>query len=254
MTRIQTPPILSGSQAQQLVTLHRYLFTMSRQLEQALSSLDETNFTPGSQAQMLLSGGAAQQMEESIEKQAATLRSLIVKSADTVRAEMDAISARLRSGFVSVSDYGSFTQSITNSLDATAERLDLEYDYRTALETAVDAAAAEFDRYVTETNGCIRFGIVDWDGNTPVFGVAVGQGITATTVTVDGKEWAQIDNNQFLSVFTAQRLSFRQNDVEVAYLSNEKLYITTAHITGSIELGGRWEISRAKGFAVKWVG
>ena len=54
--------------------------------------------------------------------------------------------------------------------------------------------------------------------------------------------------------FTAGRLSFYdKNDIEVAYISDYKLYITNAEIKGTLKLGA-FLIDTSKGFRLKWVG
>ena len=77
---------------------------------------------------------------------------------------------------------------------------------------------------------------------------------TETTVTVDGTEYTEIDKRRFSSVFTASELAFYQGNQKVAYLANDKLYVTDATFTGSVSLGDAWEISHARGFTVKWIG
>lgn len=254
MTRIQTPPMLTGSEKDQLVAIRRYLFTMSRQLEKALSSLDETNFAPDTAARGVVGGGMGEETKTAMAQQAASLRSLIVKNADIVRAELDRVTARLDSYYKAVSDYGSFTQSMSTTLEATASDITAVYDYYARLQAEVDGLDGQLNSYITDTGGYIRAGIVEWNGETPIFGVAVGQDISTATVVVDGKEEQEIQPSTFLSVFTSEKLSFRQNDVEVAYLSNETLYITAAHISRRIELAGKWTIDARAGFAIKWVG
>ena len=56
------------------------------------------------------------------------------------------------------------------------------------------------------------------------------------------------------AVFTARKLSFYQDNVEVAYLSNNRLYITDAQITGRVFLGGDWQVERSNGLTLKWIG
>lgn len=254
MINLQAPPILSGTEAQQLLSVRNYLFTMYKQLNTALNNLDETNFTEGGAARTVVSGGLSEDAQKTIAQQTSSLKSLIIKNADIVKAELDRIETELRSNYVAVSDYGEFTEDITSRIDITAARAEAAYDYTATVENAVGDVAADFDRYVVKTSGNITSGIVDWNGATPIFGVAVGQDIVTEKVTVDGEEYDEIQPNSFLSVFTATKLSFRQNDIEVAYLSNEKLYITTAHITSKIELADKWTIDTKNGFAIKWVG
>lgn len=78
----------------------------------------------------------------------------------------------------------------------------------------------------------------------PIYGVEVGQ-----TSKVDGTE--VFDK---FARFTSDRLSFYdKNDTEVAYISDYKLFITHAEITGSLKLGA-YIIDTTNGLAFKWVG
>lgn len=249
MINIQAPPILSGTEAQQLLAVRNYLFTMYRQLNQALNNLDETNFTEGGAARTVVAGGLGKGAAAEVGQQTSALRSLIIKNANYVKSEIDRIDTRLESNYEALSDYGAFTQSISADLAATAEKTETNYNYTASL-------SSDFNEYVKTTSGHIAAGIVGYedDAITPIFGVAVGQGITTTDVTINGETQQEINPNNFLSVFTAKKLAFMQNGAEVAYLSNEKLYITTAHIEGKLEFSNKWSIDTAKGFTVKWVG
>jgi hypothetical protein len=79
-----------------------------------------------------------------------------------------------------------------------------------------------------------------------VYGVEIGQ-----KNTIDGEEVF----NKFAR-FTADRLSFYdQNDSEVAYISDYKLYIRNAEITSSLKIGGFVDTVMPSGDVVtKWVG
>ena len=151
------------------------------------------------------------------------------------------------------SEFGEYKETVNSQISATASeiRADINYD---AEITDLQNQAAAFDAYRVSTDGSIKAGIVGWNGLIPEFGIAVGQGIEYTNVTYQGEEYAEITKNKFLSIFTANRLTFYQNDIEVAYLSNEKLYITSAHIIEKLELGNDWELSTTNGLTLKWVG
>ena len=83
----------------------------------------------------------------------------------------------------------------------------------------------------------------------PVYGVAVGQGLTVTDV--DGE--TVVDQNNFRATFTAQRLSFWQDANEVAYVSNNRLYITNITVLEGMSIG-EWEISSENGLVIRWMG
>ena len=87
-----------------------------------------------------------------------------------------------------------------------------------------------------------------------MLGVAVGQNLSSTTTDiVNGQEFPVVEEKNFRAVFTAQKLSFFQDSTEVAYLSNNKLYITNSTVLENLQIG-EWAISSTNGLAFKWIG
>ena len=84
------------------------------------------------------------------------------------------------------------------------------------------------------------------DSGVPVYGLEIGQ-----RTEKDGEEIF----NKFAR-FTAEKLSFYdQNDNEVAYISDRKLYITHIEVIGSYSQGGFVDTTLADGSIVtRWVG
>ena len=144
---------------------------------------------------------------------------MIVKTAGLVKRQMDQLSARLEGEYVAVSDFGTYVERLSAYLEANPEALTQYYSFCSDLQANMEAVSAAFGQYRTETEGYIRTGIVGYDGAVPVYGVAVGQGLTVTDV--DGE--TVVDQNNFRATFTAQRLSFWQDANEVAYVSNLSL-------------------------------
>lgn len=75
---------------------------------------------------------------------------------------------------------------------------------------------------------------------------------------IDGKIYlgkqAEADEDDFQMVISNEKISFLQNGVEVAYLSNNKLYITDAQITGSLRIGNYLFQQRSNGnLGIRWV-
>lgn len=104
--------------------------------------------------------------------------------------------------------------------------------------------------YKVDTEGYIRTGIVYYDGAVPVYGVAVGQDLTCREI--DGQR--VVEQSNFRAVFTASRLSFWQDATEVAYVSNNRLYITNITVLGAIAVG-QWSVEAAEGgLAFRWIG
>ena len=235
------PPSPRGSVQEQLVRQYSYLFQMAQQLNVALGQLE----SGGTAAP---SGGTAAPAAER-EQQYQTLKSMIVKTADTVQRRMDQLSAKLTGEYVAASEFGTYVERLNAYLEANPEALTQYYSFCSDLQANMEAVSAAFGQYRTETEGYIRTGIVGYDGAVPVYGVAVGQGLTVTDV--DGE--TVVDQNNFRATFTAQRLSFWQDANEVAYVSNNRLYITNITVMEGVTLG-QWQITTASGLAFRWIG
>ena len=76
---------------------------------------------------------------------------------------------------------------------------------------------------------------------------------------IDGEIWlgkeVPIGEDDFKLVIKNDRISFLQNKAEVAYMSNNKLYVTDIHVTSSLQLGRFVLSSRANGnVGLRWIG
>ena len=117
------------------------------------------------------------------------------------------------------------------------------------VQRRMDQVSAAFEQYRVETEGYIRTGIVCYDGAVPQYGVAVGQNLTCREV--DGE--TVVEQNDFRATFTASKLSFWQDASEVAYVSNNRLYITNITVLEGMSIG-EWEISSENGLVIRWMG
>lgn len=248
MQQFTQPPILRGTERDQLVQIRQYLYQMSRDLNVALTSLTADNFATGTEAVKVLSGDLSSKQQEKIDAGMGTLKSLIIKTADNVRAEIDVIEEELASQYVAASDFGTFSENINTQLTATAESLKQTIDYQATLASDV----ADVKAYKVDTEGYIKQGIIGYkeDGTTPIIGIAIGQDIrTSGAQEVEGKEYDIIDVTSNVSTWTPEKMSFRVNGVETAYVSNGAFYITT-----TLYFGNKWAISFEDGFSIRWIG
>lgn len=192
---------------------------------------------------------AQTEAEKKLLDSVSNLKSLIIKSANTVRSEMDALETKLQSTYVAYSDFGTFLEDIESSITATASGLNQAIAYYAELNSA------ELEQYRIETEGYIRQGIIGFNGATPIIGIAIGQEIKAVEKTVDGQIFNVIDTSKDMAIWTKDKLSFYVSDVEIAYFSNGALYSDEVIVKGSLFLDkNKWEISHTNGFIIKWVG
>ena len=240
------PPFPTGSTEERLTAQYTYLFQMAQQLNLALDQMAQgSGHTPGGRS---ATAGTSSDAPET-EQQYQTLKSLILKTADTVKRRMDQITARLSGEYVARSDFGTYVEQLGAYIEANPQALTQYYSFTSALQAAADRVDAAFSAYKTDTEGYIRTGIVSYSGGVPVYGVAVGQNLTVRDV--DGE--TVVDPRDFRATFTARRLSFWQDGTEVAYVSDNQLYITGIPVLGSLTVG-QWRVSAADGLAFQWIG
>lgn len=250
--KVETPPALRGQPENQIKEISSYLYRLSEMLNIALNNLNQNNFSSaveisGSKSSQGQGGETVVSYNE--------LRGLISNTAQIVNVEIDKLHTELKKQYVAVSDdWGRYQENISSVVEATAESVVQSYNYDSQIHTLQEEAAG-FSAYKISTEGYIRRGFIDYDEEgIPILGIAIGQGLTSTSVTIGGEEFQQIDTTASCAFYTATKVSFRINGQEVAYVSNRKLYIGDVEITGSVVLGGKWMISTTNGLAIKWIG
>lgn len=245
---LSPPAQWSGSAAEQLRQCYAYLYQMHEQLKNALDRLEALPRAASAGTAAVTAAASAASADAPEGTQA--LRALIVKNAALVQKQMDTLRVELAGAYVAQSDFGAYLEQINSRIEADPAALTQYYSFASALAADVDAVDAAFEAYRVQTEGYIRTGVVAYDGDLPVYGVAVGQGLTQTEV--DGQ--TVVGGTQFRSVFTASRLSFYQGDTELAYLSDDRLYVANITVLGTVDLARCWRISSADGFALLWIG
>ena len=236
------PAYPSGTVEQQVLQQYSYLFQMAQQLNLTLEAAENSRTAA---VQAAGKSRAAQGTEQEYQN----LKSLIIKTADTVQRRMDQLSARLEGEYVASSEFGSYVEKLSAYIEAHPDALTQYYSFCSDLQGDVDAKETTFGSYKAGTEGYIRTGVVYYEGALPVYGVAVGQNLTTTLV--DGVE--TVAQNDFRATFTAKRLSFWQDSTEVAYVSDNRLYIRDITVLDSVTLGG-WKLASENGLAFQWIG
>lgn len=143
------------------------------------------------------------------------------------------------------SGVASHAKNISEDLNNLDSKLN---DTKTNLDAELQVlkeALRNLNETVVEVTANIRSGLLYYDENQiPVYGLEVGQKNVINGVEVFNK----------FARFTAGRLTFYdQNGAEVAYISDYKLYITHAEVTGTLKLGG-YLVDTTNGLTFKWVG
>ena len=246
---LQMPPTLMGTEAEQLVQMHRYLYRLHEQLTQALAS---ENIAVQDLATQQAKAVKAAEVDEELTGQYNRAKALIIKTAGEVRHEMDSIVAELDEKYLAVSEWGTYREQISQEIEATAESVVQSFNY----DAKIESVGTDFENYRIESRGYIQSGIIGFDDDGyPIYGVAIGRDLANKTVTMGGETYETIDMDRNLATYTSDRITFWQNGVAVAYISNNEMVISKIKILTGFQVGeGKWEISHSRGFTIKWVG
>ena len=268
---IRLPNITATTEKEQLAQMKSYLFQLAEQLQWALKNVDTSNNTV-----IVTPTPKSLQTTASAEATFGSIKALIIKSADIVNAYYEEINKKLEGAYVAQSDFGIFeeqtsqdvyenstnitrafsnVQQIKTGLDSTLATLtdeinevdskvaDVESTLSTDIKTLKDTVKT-INTSIAEIEANIKTGLLEEKDGLPIYGVEIRQKNIVNGVEVFNK----------FARFTAGRLSFYdQNGFEVAYISDYKLYITHAEVTGTLKLGG-YSVDTTNGLTFKWVG
>ena len=247
---IRLPDITAKDEAGQLLQVKNYLFQLANQLNYALSTIESGNVSP----KVAPRASSTTVMKEKPVDSFNDIKSLIIKSADIINAYYEEISKKLNGMYVAQSDFGTYSEQTTSDITANSKRITQAYENIQKITSNVEGIASR----LIEVNAHIKSGLLYYAGEdgtehsseipngTPIYGLEVGQRVVSDGVETFNK----------YARFTANKLSFYdQNDNEVAYISDYKLYITNVEITGSFTLGGFVDKTLAdKSVVTKWIG
>lgn len=232
---LRLPSITAPTPEGQLEQIKSYLYQMTRQLSWAFESMDaeKTSVISASTGSSSSGTGAEAEFNE--------IKSLIIKSADIANAYYDQFKYRMDGRYVSQSTFGTYRQDVSAEISANATAITQLY---TNLQTLSSQLEEVSDAAIAAT-AYLKSGLLAYDEDgSPIYGLEIGQ-----RNTVQGQE--TFDR---FARFTPNKLSFYDNnDVEVAYISDYKLHITSANITGTLVLGG-YQADTSNGILFRWIG
>ena len=227
-TFFDNPPILSGKPEEQVRQLQNYLFTMSNKLNEALMEVTIQEQKAEEQRAAAAGGGTAEDAQQ--DQLFLRTKNLIIKTAETIRTEMDELQTTLEMSVNALSDqFGEYQENLVQTITATAEGVLQQFNIEERI-TGVENSTEEFLR---KTSQYIFSGLLD--ANTQTFGIAIGYNVT--------NEDGTLNNQNKMATFTADRLSFYLNGAEVAYFSNNIFHIARGEVTDAMTMGNfQWKV------------
>ena len=212
---IRLPELSGGTEAEQLRRIQSYLFTLAQQLQFAFDTVSREQTAGGSSQ-----GGASAAAEpEQRPVNFAAIKALIIKSAEITEHFQQEVEKRLVGRYLAQSQFGTYRQETEQRITANSQSIQQKFTQLQQLEAAV----AGLESAVREVSATIRTGLL---AQTPeggsIYGVEIGQ-----------QEWEDgVIRFRKYTRLTAQKLSFYDsNDVEVAYISDRRLYVTAVTVS-----------------------
>lgn len=234
-----SPPNITGSTPEaQLKSMQSWMFQLTEQLQYALNNLDTSNFSEGGVAQIVKSA-ETNESKEKIQSEFEGLKSIIIKTADTVKANYEEITESLESDYLAVSDFGEYSETNKAEIFKTASGMTQYFNRVESVEANVDRVDTSFQSYVKETNAYIRTG---WLDQLDTYGVEIGE----ERVEHDDEGKETISFNRY-ATWTSSELAFWQNGVKLGYFKGDSLFVN-----GAIRIKN-WAIDPSNGFTIKYV-
>lgn len=232
---IRYPKITATTEKGQLEQIRTYLFQLVDNLKWALNAIDTGN------TDLQQNSNQPSQNKVNEDDPKATfnsIKALIIKSADIVDAYYEEFTKRLEGQYVAQSDFGIYVENTVQTI--TEDSKSVETLFESIQEIISDVKNIESS--LIEVNARIKAGFLYYDDNeVPIYGIEIGQ-----INEINGEEVF----NKFAQ-FTSDRLSFYdQTNTEVAYISDNKLFISNIEVLVSIKKGNLVEYILANGDTV----
>lgn len=234
---IGLPNITGSSPTEQIRQLNSYLIQMAEQLNWALNTI-ETSANESTSSAIKF-----EQSEDISPKEAEdtfnSIKALIIKSADIVKAYEETIMTDFNGTYFADSDFGTYLEQTSRTIEENSKGVNEVY---TNVQTITNKVGKLEDENRT-TNAYIRRGLLDYDKDdgSAIYGIEVGE---------------TNENGTFLKYarFKSDRLSFYDaNNTEVAYIGAGCLYILGKSVfLGEVQFGG-YKADTSDGLAFTWM-
>ena len=240
---INVPQITANTDAGKIEQIRSYLYQLADQLKFALNAIDN-GVTSAVHTISSSKSNSVAEAEDSPKSTFNSIKALIIKSADIVESYYEEFNQRFSGEYVAQSDFGTYTEETALEIKAASDGVTQLLESKKQIESDID----EIQNDLLTTKDHIKTGkIGETAEGYDLIGIEIGQ----TNKDSNGEEVF----NKYAQ-FTSDKLSFfDRNGIEVAYISDYKLYIREAEIKVGLQEGGYKDfIDEYGGIVTKWVG
>lgn len=232
---IRLPNITAQTDAGKLEQMRSYMYQLVDQLNWALGTLDSAQSAQTEQTLVVDESISEEEAQDTFN----SIKALIIKSADIVKAYEQTITENFNGKYFADSDFGTYIEETRASIKKNSQGITENYQN-------IQTISTEYGQLQEEsriTNAYIRRGLLGYDDDgSAIYGVEVGE------TDADG-------NFAKCARFKSDRLSFYDAmGSEVAYIGAGCLYVRGKTVfLGEIQLGG-YSTDTSDGLAFTWIG
>lgn len=234
---IRFPNINGQTAEEQMAQMQSYIHQLVEQLNWAFNTV--SNAQNGDTSNIAIEKPREEISPEEAEDTFNSIKALIIKSADIVKAYEDKMVETFNGNYVAQSDFGTYLRDTKLIIESDSVGIEELYESHQKISGTVDGIHDD----IQNTNAYIKRGLLGYHERLKknVYGIAVGQ-------TDDNEVF-----NRYAWFISEGLCLFDENDQEVAYISQNKLNITNAVFKGRVQFGG-YICDTIDGLAFTWVG
>ena len=271
--RIELPAQIGGDPEAQLRQLYSYLYQMAEALNSNLAEIGGNALTDDEMVIMREVIGDGNPDVPGM-SEGETLKSMIIKTAQFVRSQIDEYNLTLIGTYEAEGKLGKYVRKTRLDVDVTPTGIQQNYTFQDIIQG--------LKTYEVNAKNYIKTGLLRTVSSVPVYGVAIGKDVVTfsedgTETYNDGNKVAELtadelsfwQNSVKVASYTGNKISFYNGGSEVMYIQNGKIYctndlelasgkkliITTDNLSidasGNVVLKGDVEILSGKSMAVK---
>ena len=240
MVDLRYPNITGKTETEQIGQVKSYLHQLVEQLNWALNTVE--SYQGGNTSAPVVYKGSETSSPQEAEDTFNSIKALIIKSADIVKAYEETIFSDFKGKYFADSDFGTYVEETSRSVVENSKYVTETYSRTEAIESRVEGLEYE----AKTTNAYIHRGLL----NNGEYGIEIGE------TSEDGifRKYSQ---------FTSEKVSFHDiNGNEVAYIGagdSDKEDTNCLYVRGkSVFLGeiqlGQYKTDSSDGLAFTWIG
>ena len=244
----ELPPILQGSEREQLVAIRDYLVRMANNLGTQVEHVVETTAEK--------TGSIKQTAAEAAQDQATRLKSLIIKTANTIQHNIDIITTELHEDYLALSDFGAYQEEVNTTIEETARGITESFNAQSLL---LSGRLDDQEAAMTSIRGEIRRGLItDPETGETAIGIAIAENLqfTGTEHTEGGLVYYELSPGQTIGLYTSTGWQFWINGSKRGWYDSRDgmLHIAKLAVESEMRVGGDWLITTVNGYGLRYVG